>query len=61
MAEKMPSDFFVGVTVVPRWNQPPKDAQEVRQRAELTEEFLKASNRLAQLLREEVFSRSRTD
>ena len=60
MAEKY-FDLFVGVTLAPLWKKPPKDAREVRQRADLTEELLKISNRLAQLLKEEVFRQRRAD
>jgi hypothetical protein len=52
-------DFFVGVTVVPLWKEPPKDAREVRARADLTEEFLKTSNRLGDLLRKAFLSKVR--
>ncbi|MHB9075821.1 MAG: hypothetical protein ACYC6G_20150 [Desulfobaccales bacterium] len=44
-------DFFVGVTVVPLWKEPPANAQEVRARADLIGEFLETSNRLGELLK----------
>ena len=50
-------DFFVGVTVVPLWKAPPANAQEARARAVLTEEFLKTSNRLGDLLRKAFLSK----
>jgi hypothetical protein len=50
-------DLFVGVTVVPLWKKPPANAQEVRERADLTEEFLKASNRLGDLLKKAFLSK----
>ena len=50
-------DFFVGVTVVPLWRELPRNAQEVRARADLIGEFIEASNRLGVLLKKAFLSK----
>ena len=44
-------DLFVGVTVIPLWKDPPRNTDEVRTRAEITEAFLKTSGKFAELLK----------
>lgn len=53
-------DIFVGVTVVPLWAVPPRDAAEVRSRANITEAFLKLSGQFAGQLKELIHLKTKT-